>query len=233
MKELKHLTLHRITANELVTDWLRKHMPVASMFTILRKYLEQTYDAQESSRRNSIDMEVGYPRFYFHELGDTFSMMSRIMQHNSTIEPPKRWRINEFHDYVQAESWKIQNPNESLHQDLFPEPVKVQQQDQTWTFLQPIDTHQLAMWGQAVRNCVGSASHYADDVKKRKHFIVLCMIDNKPMFTIQLVVDNGLMSVKQIAGVANQRLTDTERESYTRAFRLALQSREKQLKSKS
>jgi len=63
---------------------------------------------------------------------------------------------------------------------------------------------------RSVRNCVGSASHYADDIKKRKHFIVLCMIDGKPTFTIQLVVDMGLMSVKQISGVANQRLTEDQ-----------------------
>ena len=89
------------------------------------------------------------------------------------------------------------------------------------------------MWGQAVRNCVGSASHYADDIKKRKHFIVLCMIDGKPMFTIQLNVDNGMMSVKQISGVANQRLTDDQREDYTASFRQALRIREEQLASDS
>jgi hypothetical protein len=132
---------------------------------------------------------------------------------------------------VQAESWKIQNPNESLRQDLFPEPIRVTRNDQTWSFFQPVDTHQLAMWGQAVRNCVGSASHYADDIKKRKHFIVLCMIDGKPTFTIQLVVDMGLMSVKQIAGVANQRLTDEQKDQYSNAFKLALQQRESQLQS--
>jgi hypothetical protein len=85
------------------------------------------------------------------------------------------------------------------------------------------------MWGQAVRNCVGSASHYADDIKKRKHFIVLCMIDNKPTFTIQLVVDQGMMSVKQISGVGNRSLDSLERNDYTEAFREVLQQREKQL----
>jgi hypothetical protein len=87
------------------------------------------------------------------------------------------------------------------------------------------------MWGQAVRNCVGSASHYAEDCKKKKHFIVLCMLDGKPQFTIQLTVDMGMMSVKQIAGIANQRLTENQREQYTAAFRLALQERESALQS--
>jgi len=210
--------------SSVLIDWLREQMPVASLFTILRKHVEQL-DGRWT------DADVGYERSGFHELNDTFSMAIRILKHKGELTPPKRWRINEFHDYVQAESWKIQNPNESLRQDLFPEPIRVTRNGETWSFFQPVDTHQLAMWGQAVRNCVGSASHYADDIKKRKHFIVLCMIDSKPTFTIQLVVDMGLMSVKQIAGVANQRLTEEQREAYTEAFREVLQQREKQLQS--
>ena len=169
----------------------------------------------------------------FYELNDTFSMIMRILDDGKTLEPPKRWRMPDFHDYVQAEAWKIQHKNESLHQDLFPEPVKVTMGEQDWTFLQPINTHQLSQWGQAVRNCVGSASQYADNIKKRKHFIVLCMIDGKPTFTIQLDVSMGVMNVKQIAGVANQRLDDDAREQYSLAFKQALQSREKQLVSNS
>jgi len=225
--KLHHIRTHSIDANRnILIDWLREHMPVASLFKMMRKYVE----GQDLSTRWT-DSDVGYARYGFHELNDTFSMAIRILKHCGELAPPKRWRINEFHDYVQAESWKIQNPNESLRQDLFPEPIRVTRNGETWSFFQPVDTHQLAMWGQAVRNCVGAASHYADDIKKRKHFIVLCIIDGKPIFTIQLVVDMGLMSVKQIAGVANQRLTKEEREAYTEAFHEALRLREKQLES--
>jgi len=230
-KELRHIRLNFIrtrsydTSSTALVDWLRKHMPVASMFTMMRKYLEK----QDLNRW--IDNEVGYSRQNFHELNDTFSMALRILNSDKELSPPKRWRIEEFHDYVQAESWKIQNPKEALRQDLFPVPIRVDRGDEHWSFFQPVDTHQLAMWGQAVRNCVGSASHYAEDIKKRKHFIVLCMIDGKPMFTIQLVVDMGMMSVKQIAGVANQRLTEEQREAYTEAFHEALRLREEQLQS--
>ena len=263
MQELKYIKLNGIRTSGKLLVWLCEHMPIASMFTMLRKHLEQ----QDTNRW--IDSDVGYGRQSFYELNDTFSMIIRILENDKELTPPKRWRINEFHDYVQAESWKIQNPNESLRQDLFPEPIKIALEvDRTiyatpenpqtyylntnlnygrpiqqlisghvitnvinYTFFQPVDTHQLAMWGQAVRNCVGSASHYADDIKKRKHFIVLCMIDSKPTFTIQLVVDRGVMSVKQIAGVANQRLTDDQKEQYSNAFKLALQQRESQLQS--
>jgi hypothetical protein len=225
MDELKYIHLNRIRVSGHVLQWLCEHMPIASMFTMLRKHLQQ----QDLDRW--IDSDVGYGRQNFYELNDTFSMLSRILESGKKLDPPKRWRIADFHDYVQAESWKLQHPNESLRQDLFPNPIKVKRGDEKWTFFQPIDTHQLAMWGQAVRNCVGSASHYAENIKKRKHFIVLCMIDSKPMFTIQLVVDMGMMSVKQIAGVANQRLTDEQREAYTEAFHDALRLREKQLQS--
>ena len=225
MHELKHIKLSNIRTSGNLLVWICEHMPVASMFTMLRKHLEQ----QDLNRY--VDSDVGYSRQNFFELNDTFSMIIRILDAGKTLEPPKRWRITEFHDYVQAESWKIQNPKEALHQDLFPEPIRVSVGNESWSFFQPVDTHQLAMWGRAVRNCVGSASHYADDIKKRKHFIVLCMIDGKPSFTIQLVVDQGLMSVKQIAGIANQRLTDEQKDQYTDAFKVALQQRESQLQS--
>jgi len=155
----------------------------------------------------------------------------RILEHGKELEAPKRWRMPDFHDYVQAEAWKVTNRKESLHQDLFPQPIKVNVNDTDWTFFQPADTHQLAQWGQAVRNCVGSAGRYADDIKKHKHFIVLCMVDGKPIFTMQADVSMGVTNVIQIAGVANQRLSDDEREQYALAFQQALFLRDEQLGS--
>jgi hypothetical protein len=161
---------------------------------------------------------------------DTISMLSNVVE-TKELAPPKRWRIMEFHDHVQAEAWKITNVNHSLPQDLFPVPIKVQHNDQQWTFFQPIDTHQLAAWGQAVRNCVGNATSYADGVRKKQHFIVLCMINNQPQFTVQLKVSIGMMTVDQIAGVSNASLTSEQREDYTQVFGQALQQREKVLAS--
>jgi len=224
--ELRSIRLEYLRYDDQLINWLREHMSVATFFNLLRKFNEE----ETNARMNSMS-DYDYHVKAFYELNDTFSMIMRILEHGKTIEPPKRWRMPDFHDYVQSEAWKIQNPNEKLHQDLFPEPVKVTMGDSDWTFLQPINTHQLSQWGQAVRNCVGSASQYAENIKKRKHFIVLCMIDGKPTFTIQLDVSMGVMNVKQIAGVANQRLDDDQREQYSQAFKQALQSREKQLSS--
>jgi len=224
--ELRSIRLDYLRNNPQLIDWLRQHMSVASFFNILRKYNEL-----DNSGRISPMSDYDYHLKSFYELNDTFSMIMRILEEGKTLEPPKRWRMPDFHDYVQAEAWKIQHKKETLYQDLFPVPVKVNMGEQDWTFLQPIDTHQLAQWGQAVRNCVGSASQYAENIKKRKHFIVLCMIDSKPTFTIQLDVSMGVMNVKQIAGVGNQRLDHVQQEQYSAAFKLALQSREKQLAS--
>ena len=201
--------------SEVAHEWLRTNMPVASFFQILAKHTEDT--------ENTVS------RRYFSDWRDTVSMISTVLASGNPLETPKRWRITEFHDHVQAEAWKIQHTNQSLPQDLFPAPIKVQANDQTWTFIQPHDLHQLAAWGQAVRNCVGNASHYADDVKKKKHFIVLAMVDNKPLFTIQLEVNNGMMSVKQIKGVANKSLSDSEKDAYTAAFGTALNKRNEEL----
>jgi hypothetical protein len=224
---------YRISA---VKDWLSTYMPITSLFTMLNKFydVKQIEVANVSSEQRrlsrSFDRDCGTYRWTFRELEDTISMLSTVVE-TKELAPPKRWRIVEFHDYVQAEAWKITNVNQSLPQDLFPEPIKVQHNDQQWTFFQPIDTHQLAAWGQAVRNCVGNATSYADGVRKKQHFIVLCMINNQPQFTVQLKVSTGMMIVDQIAGVSNASLTSEQREDYTQVFGQALQEREKVLAS--
>jgi hypothetical protein len=220
----------------LTQQWLKAHMPVASFFHIFSKYYE-TCMAEVSHRAYRFNNDTGLYRFHFSDWRDTIQMLDTILAHNVCatepveLVPPKRWRLSEFHDHVQAQAWKIKNKNESLPQDLFPVPVKVQLQETNWTFFQPIDTHQLGSWGQAVRNCVGNASGYADGVRKKKHFIVLCMLNNKPQFTIQLEVNMGMMTVKQIAGINNSRLTEEQRELYTTAFSQALNQRESALVS--
>jgi hypothetical protein len=227
-EELRVTNLNHLRTTSKLVDWLREHMPVSSFFNMMRKYVEQS---KKEDRRMSTFSDHEYFIYSWFEMNDTFSMMARIFQDDKQIEAPKRWRMPDFHDYVQAEAWKVTNRKEALHQDLFPAPIKVNVDGSDWTFFQPVDTHQLAQWGQAVRNCVGSAGRYADDIKKRKHFIVLCMIDSKPTFTIQLDVSMGVMNVIQIAGVANQRLSVDQHEQYSTAFKQALQSRESELSS--
>tara|TARA_R110000772_G_scaffold106618_1_gene208688 strand:+ start:273 stop:2000 length:1728 start_codon:yes stop_codon:yes gene_type:complete len=214
--------------------WLVQHMPVASFFTWINKFYETKADEHLDnlhSMRYYMSSHTGLYVFPFRELEDTLSMVTTVLEDKGELAPPKRWRITEFHDYVQAEAWKISNVNERLPQDLFPAPVKVQHNNQQWAFIQPIDTHQLAAWGQAVRNCVGNATGYAEGVRKKQHFIVLCMIDNKPQFTVQLKVSMGMMTVDQIAGISNARLSEEQRESYTKVFGQALQQREEVLAS--
>jgi hypothetical protein len=222
-------TIGRYKTQDNVGAWLQEHMPVASFFTIMSKFYEEEVEGVKSTYNYS--NELGINQYSFHSWSDTVNMIGNILNKDVDLAPPKRWRIDEFHDYVQAESWKLTNKNESLPQDLFPTPIKVALGSSSWFFFQPLDTHQLAQWGQAVRNCVGNATHYAEGVRKKKHFIVLAMVDNKPQFTIQLEVNMGLMSVRQIAGVANARLNAETEELYKTSFSKALQLREEELKS--
>ena len=215
-------------SKDYACPWLIKHMPVASFFALVNKFYETKKDNMTNYYFTN---RIGLYQYPFRELEDTLSMVETILKDKGELAPPKRWRITEFHDYVQAEAWKISNTNEKLPQDLFPTPIKVQHNDEQWTFIQPMDTHQLAAWGQAVRNCVGNATNYAEGVRKKQHFIVLCMIDNKPQFTVQLKVSMGMMTVDQIAGISNARLTEEQRESYTKVFGQALQQREEVLAS--
>ena len=62
-----------------------------------------------------------------------------------------------------------------------------------------------------------------------KHLIVLTMIDNAPRYTIQLKVDNGVLTVAQIGDVSNRRLDYDERDKVEDAFKTALTLREEQL----
>jgi len=225
MDQLVKLQL-RDRSYDITRQWLRQHMPVASFFKIVEKYCEEPINT-----RVSYSDSTGYQILWFSDWNDTLSMIARVLNNGTELTPPKRWRLSEFHDYVQAASWKIENPNETLPQDLFPEPIKVQHNDKSWSFFQPHDTHQLAMWGRAVRNCVGSASGYAEGIRKKQHFIVLCMLDGQPHFTIQLKVSNGMMSVDQIRGLCNSTLTVEQKDEYTEVFKAALQTREAALKS--
>ena len=204
---MSHLIHHYLATKK----WLQDHMPIASMFLILDKAVKE----ETLKQKNTVSGLTIY------SLRDTFSMINKVLSADKPLEPPARWRLTEFHDHVQAEAWKIANKKENLPQDLFPTPIKIHHKEQAWTFFQPIDTHQLSQWGQAVRNCVGTGG-YAEDVKKRNQFIVLCMVDNKPKFTIQLKLNQGMMTVHQIAGIANARLNDDERSLYTETFREAL-----------
>jgi len=198
-----------VISNNLNTgmNWLIKNAP---MQTVLGMLFPDQFSFDDS--RQAID---------------AIRIIDRLLnsdKHDDELEPPKRWR--DLHDYVMAKEWKITTPNEPLPQDLFPEPVK----NGEWTFFQPRDVHQLADWGRAVRNCVGG-THYSEGIKKKKHFIVLAMVDKVPLITIQLSVDNGVMNVDQISKVSNQRLDSDENMAYQLAFSNALRIRENQLKA--
>ncbi len=204
---------HLIHQYYAAKKWVQEHMPIASVFLILDKAV-----TEEMLRKHTVTPISG---LVIYTLRDTFLMINKVLDAGKPLEPPARWRLTEFHDHVQSEAWKIANKKEDLPQDLFPTPIKITHQEHTWTFFQPMDTHQLGQWGQAVRNCVGTGG-YAEDVKKRLQFIVLCMLDGKPKFTIQLKLNHGLMSVHQIAGISNARLNDDEKSLYTETFRQAL-----------
>lgn len=223
---------HYYYAND-AKEWFRENVPVASFVQILKKKAES---ATKSDWNHHI---TGMKVADMQDLSDVFNMIRTIAdsQHKTLgdkfkkvqISRPNRWRLSELHDHLSAECFKIQTPNEKLRQDLFPEPVKVQLAENKWTFFQPFDIHQLAQWGNAVRNCVGSASSYREGIKKRTHFIVLAMLDGKPRFTIQLKLRNGILNVEQIADIGNRNLADNERSSYEMAFSEAISMRSSQL----
>lgn len=214
---------YSLSSPELVKAWLNTYLPVESFFKIITKYTEEWLN-----RCTNYSVTTKY-NATFSSLRDTIAMLDQILTAGETIDSPKRWRIEEFHDHIQTKAWTIKNPNQDLPQDLFPTPIKVLDEEQVWTFFQPKDTHQLSQWGEAVRNCVGAADSYANNVKAKKAFLVLCMCNGKPQFTVMLKVSDGVMHVDQIVGLSNARLNDIERSNYENMFSKALQLREEEL----
>tara|TARA_B100000427_G_C15519806_1_gene599782 strand:- start:1208 stop:3193 length:1986 start_codon:yes stop_codon:yes gene_type:complete len=219
---------------EDINKWLGTNMPIASYVQIITtQYKQKLKDYKNSTSRydGNYNEHTETYEIRFYELNDSFNMLSRLIrEHGQDFKKPKRWRIAEFHDYVQAESWKLSNANEPLPQDLFPSPIKATLDLNgalnivQMTFFQPRDTHQLAEWGRAVRNCVGS-SGYAEKIRKKRNFIVLAMIENQPRYTIQLTLDRGVLHVDQIADVSNARLNEQERSDTEKLFKEALNIR--------
>jgi hypothetical protein len=205
-------------------EWIQQYLPVSSFFNMMSKEYART---KEDTRPRM----VGGNHEFAREFVDVLAMITKIYNAGMTIDPPARWRFKEFHDHIQSVAWKIENKNADLPQVLFPEPIKVTHDNQTWTFFQPKDVHQLSDWGRHVRNCVGSST-YSDQIKKHKAFIVLCMIDQKPIFTVQLEAADSAFSaltVRQIKGLSNSALTSEQQSTYESVFSTALKFRTQQL----
>lgn len=220
-----------ISVTSSVVEWLRTNLPFDSFLNMIQRAYES-----RSPHELREDRDTGEITYSCYDLRDSINLLGQVIAYQKEhpdyeFKRPKRWRLTEFHDTLMAETWKFQNKNESLPQGLFPEPIKVERNSTKWTLFQPVDVHQLAQWGRAVRNCVGGASNYRDGIKKKEHFIVLCMVDNDPRFTIQLKLSNGVMSVVQIADVCNKALDQAMHYEYQQVFQEALKAQAAKLDS--
>ncbi len=160
------------------------------------------------------------------QIKDTVNMVYDILRRKPDIDLKYtgRWRPAEFHDYIMSEQWKCNHKNVSLPQDLFPNPIKVD----NLTFVQPLDVHFLSKWGRAARNCVGSST-YSDGILRKNHFIILALKENQPYLTIQAKVEAENFKVVQIKKQCNTSLNYEEQEEFSNAFKKALEIRSNEL----
>ena len=245
----------------MMTRHYLSRMPVKTFFEYVKKTYEQMsrdakrqkdelYDRGEHPRFYNRESET--MRFVMHEFDDTINMLKDVMLRfkregklEKDLPSPRRWRMTEFHDHINAEQWKCKTEKEKLPQDLFPQPLHIKARDfvstmdwyhqieknDTFCFFQPQDTHQLAEWGRAARNCVGSTS-YGRGIKKKEHFIVLIMINKIPRYTVQLRLSDQILRIDVGSGIkdiANRELSRDEREFVELAFNHAFNLRTKQL----
>ena len=242
----------------MMTRHYLSRMPVKTFFEYVKKTYEQ---ASRDSRRKDELYDREHPRHYnresetmrfvMHEFDDTVNMLKDVMlrfkregRMEKDLPSPRRWRMTEFHDHINAEQWKCRTEKEKLPQDLFPQPLHIKARDfvstldwyhqieknDTFCFFQPQDTHQLAEWGRAARNCVGSTS-YGKGIKKKEHFIVLIMINKVPRYTVQLKLSDQILRIDAglIKDIANKELSRDEKEFVELAFNHAFNLRTKQL----
>ena len=244
----------------MMTRHYLSRMPVKTFFEYVKKTYEQMsrdsrqrvdelYDRGEHPRHYNRESET--MRFVMHEFDDTISMLKDVMLRfkregklERDLPSPRRWRMTEFHDHINAEQWKCTTVKEKLPQDLFPQPLNIKARDilstinhysdfelnDTFCFFQPYDTHQLAEWGRAARNCVGS-TNYGKGIKKKEHFIVLIMINKVPRYTVQLRLSDQILRIDAglIKDIANKELSRDEKEFVELAFNHAFNLRTKQL----
>ena len=226
---LQEVTLSSMPSTPATKMWLQDTMPVASFFQILKRAVEEHKADPDYPKYSRTEDEcrsvVSYKPMM---LVDTLNALSDVIKSGVVPSKPTRWRIQEWHDQIVAQSWKIKNVNLDLPQDMFPKPVHITIEDRKYCFIQPISSHQLAEWGSAARNCVGSSS-YAQKIKNKQHFILMIMLDNKPRFTAQLNLRGVTLDVSQIKDIANRNLNDAQKKEIEIALSQALEQRSQEL----
>lgn len=184
----------------LASQWISDNVPISSFINMMSKD--------------------------FNLIKDTVDMIGDIISRKPDLSYDGRWRVQEFHDWIMAEHWKLSNKNKKLPQDLFPNPVKVDD----LTFIQPLNTHFLAQWGKAARNCVGSSTYF-NGILKKDHFIILVLEKNSPHLTIQARLEDENLRIVQIKKTCNANLNSAETAFYRQLFAKALEIRSEELKN--
>ena len=199
-----------------VIAWIRKHLPLATYVHWMRRAAEEKDNYWYTDIRHFNWQLAAYI---------TNDMQWSEEQQRwvgvRELPKPKRLRLSDLNRQLEERLWKIKTPDAPLPQDLFPSPVRVTTSDTRLSFFQPNSVHQLAEWGNAVRNCVGNGT-YADRIKKFQNFIVLGMVDGKPTFTIQLSHRDGQLHTDQVVSTSNQALSADQRLLYQQGMELAL-----------
>ena len=226
------------TQDSKTLAWLRTYMPVKSLFGIFTKgiaLLDEEYASHDKARlrfhHSALSMDEkrnGMAIYKITDFSDTLTSIKDILASGRQLDKPSRWRLTDFHDYVVGEAWKIRNADFDLPQDMFPKPVTNMVNGVKYTIIQPCSAHQLAQWGQAARNCVGG-SGYSSDIRAKKHFILMVMLDHKPRYTVQMKLSGTTLHVSQMKDIANRNLDATQKRELEEALNKALNRRTEEL----
>ena len=247
--------LFNIYTDLKLASWLQQKINPLTFIGWIEASIAEAH-AQEVQRHPSITNKseiinsrtTSYIRYYCqHTITDTLNMLAKYIQNAPAFENFRCSKKISLHNFEQELiEFSINNSTngeklEALPMDLFSEPVEVEMPGfeygdklgssvKTWKFLQPKTTKHLRIWGDAVRNCVGSTTTYYTNMKKHKALIILACIDNKPRITIYAQLRDQKLEFDQVRDKMNTVLNDGQtymlQQALMRALAVAAESRQ-------
>jgi hypothetical protein len=174
--------------NKFAIKWCNEKMRPATFFVMIRRYMEKN----DLMALNS-------------QLKDTFSQLSKLISaYKIDVQPPSRWRMDTFHDFVSGLYLEYSTENVDFEDNS----IKESYTEGKYKVYQPKDRVTLAKWGNKVRNCVLS---YSEKILQKESEIVFIEEDGVPRYTVEInygPLETKHVNIKQLQASC-RRINDT------------------------
>jgi hypothetical protein len=131
---------------------------------------------------------------------DTFDQLEKLIKQKVTVDPPKRWRLIDFHDHVSYLYLKNNTKNNKLQTIITP------YKKDNYLLSQPKESIEIIIWGKKVKNCVAS---YEERIGE-SIWIFFIERDGVPLYTVETDMKN--YHIKQIVSQCNGSVDTSSRD---------------------